>query len=48
LQNDVSAADLELADLEWEEMAISTQLLQMQKGGGMSIWPKPIQHPNRT
>jgi hypothetical protein len=42
LQHDVS-----VAELEWEEAVISTQLLQMPKGGGMSFWPKPILHPNR-
>jgi hypothetical protein len=42
LQHDVS-----VANLEWEEASISTQLLQMQKGGRMSFWPKPILHPNR-
>jgi hypothetical protein len=47
LQNDVYVVNLELAYLEWEEMEISTQLLHMQKGGGMSFWPKCILHPNR-
>jgi hypothetical protein len=47
LQNDVFATNLELTNLEQKEMAISTQLLQMQKGGGMSFWLKPNLHLNR-
>jgi hypothetical protein len=34
-------------DLKREQIAISTQLQEMQMGGGMSIWPKPILHPSR-
>jgi hypothetical protein len=34
-------------DLEKEQIAISTQLQEMQMGGGMSIWLKPILHPSR-
>jgi hypothetical protein len=47
LQHDVFAEDLELANLEWEEATISTQLLQMQKGCGMSFWAKPILYLDR-
>jgi hypothetical protein len=42
LQHDISATNL-----EQEEATISTQLLHMQKGGGMSFWPKPILHLDR-
>jgi hypothetical protein len=34
LQHDVSIVDLELTNLEWEELTISTQLLHIQNGGG--------------
>jgi hypothetical protein len=34
-------------DLKREQIALSTQLQEMQMGGGMSIRPKPILHPNR-
>jgi hypothetical protein len=34
-------------DLEKEQIAIFMQLQEMQMGGGMSIWPKPLLHLNR-
>jgi hypothetical protein len=37
LQHDVFATNFELAYLEQEEGTISTQLLHMQKGNGMSF-----------
>jgi hypothetical protein len=37
--------DLELVDLEQEEPTISTQLLQMPNGGGMSFWLNPSYIP---
>jgi hypothetical protein len=47
LQNDVSTTNLELTNLEQEEMAITTKLQYMRKGGGMSFWPKAILHLDR-
>jgi hypothetical protein len=47
LQNNVAIANSKLTSLEKEEAKISQQLLQMQKGGDMSLWPKPILHRDR-
>jgi len=45
LQHDVSIVDLELTNLEWEELTISTQLLQMQNGGGCLLSFNPSYIP---
>jgi hypothetical protein len=47
LEDRIVVIGLEYADLDKEQNAICEQLKEMQKGGSMSFWPKPILHPDR-
>jgi hypothetical protein len=44
LENSIPIGELELRNLERDYSIISQKLAKLQKGGGMSFWPKPIQH----
>ncbi len=46
LETSIASAKLELAHLAREQNVLSMQLVEMQKGGKMSFWPKPILHPD--
>jgi serine/threonine-protein kinase RIO1 len=45
LEESIALTELEFRDMEKVHNAISKQLAKMRKGG-MSLWPKPILHPN--
>jgi hypothetical protein len=47
LEDHIMAIGLEYVDLNKEQNAIFKQLKEIQKGGGMSFWLKPILHPER-
>ncbi len=47
LESSIAMDELELIELANEQNAISKELHEMQKAGGMSFQPKPILHPNR-
>ncbi len=47
LEGSITHIELELQDLYKDQSTISEQLVEMRKGGGMSMWPKPILHPNK-
>ncbi len=47
MESSIAMAELELTELVDELNTIFEELHEMQKGGGMSFWLKPILHPDR-
>jgi len=47
LEDHILAVGLKYANLDKKQNAIFERLKEMQKGGGMSSWPKPILHLDR-
>lgn len=47
-ESDLAILRREIVDMKRHTAAVNDQCVQMEKGGGLSLWPKPALHPPMT